>query len=124
MNDFLFRVDDGPGVGAGHLMRCLALAEEICQSGRKVHLLATRPSVLHHRWRAIGADVMICDCRIGSEEDLAVTLQAASLLEANWVVVDGYGFTVDWLDALGGERNTLCLDDIALRDSSVASAAA
>lgn len=120
MNDFLFRVDDGPGVGAGHLMRCLALAEEICQSGRKVHLLATRPSVLHHRWRTIGADVMIRDCRIGSEEDLAVTLQAASLLEANWVVVDGYGFAVEWLDALGGERNTLCLDDIALRDPSVA----
>ncbi len=120
MNNFLFRVDDGPGVGSGHLMRCLALAEEICQSGRKVHLLAMRPSVLHHRWRVIGADVMIRDCRIGSEEDLAVTLQAASLLEADWVVVDGYGFTVDWLDAVGGERNTLCLDDVGVRDPSVA----
>lgn len=120
MNDFLFRVDDGPGVGAGHLMRCLALAEEICQSGRKVHLLATRPSVLHHRWRAIGADVMIRDCRIGSENDLAFTLQAASQVRAGWVIVDGYGFTVDWLDAVGGEQKTLCLDDVGVRDPSVA----
>jgi len=120
MNDFLFRVDDGPGVGAGHLMRCLALAEEICQSGGSVHVLATRPSVLHDRWRALGAEVMIRDCRIGSEEDLAFTLQLASQVDASWMIVDGYGFTVDWLDVVGLASKTLCLDDVGERDPSVA----
>lgn len=119
MNDFLFRVDDGPGVGAGHLMRCLALAEEIRQSGGKVHLLATRKSVLHHRWRAIGSDVVIRDCRIGGDEDLSTTKKVASQVDASWIIVDGYGFTVEWLDALGCDRKILCLDDLNMRDPSV-----
>lgn len=115
----LFRADDGPGIGAGHLMRCLALAEEIRDRGGMVCLSATRPSVLHADWKNLGAFVEVEERAIASGEDLATTLAIAAAFQADWLVVDGYNFDTAWLDAAAAQCPTLWLDDLGRRDPAV-----
>lgn len=114
----LFRVDDGPGIGAGHLMRCLALAEAIHEMGGIIHLSTTRMSALHADWRKMNVKIHIQPREIGSQEDLAVTLREVGESSADWLVVDGYGFDTAWLDATAVCR-VLCLDDLGNRDAAV-----
>ncbi|NWG87664.1 MAG: hypothetical protein HXY26_09205 [Hydrogenophilaceae bacterium] len=115
----LFRADDGPGIGAGHLMRCLALAEAVRERGGAVHLSAARASALHVEWEKLGAVVQVEPRAIGSGADLATTQATARAAQADWLVVDGYGFDTAWLDAAAAAQHTLCLDDLGQRDPAV-----
>ena len=115
----LFRVDDGPGIGAGHLMRCLALAEAIHNQGGCLHLSTVRISALHTGWHAMNAQIHLQKCEIGSSDDLDQTLRHVHELEADWLVVDGYGFSTAWLDTAAAKCPVLCLDDLGNRDAAV-----
>ena len=119
MSKFLFRVDDGPGIGAGHLMRCLALAEAAHEHGGTVRLCTARPSPLHTRWLDFGAQIHVREREVGSMDDLAQTLQQVREFDADWLVIDGYGFATPWLDAAAGACRVLCLDDLGNRDAAV-----
>ena len=116
----MFRVDDGPGIGAGHLMRCLALAEAIVQEGGEVWLVTARESVFHERWRTLNAHVVLGIQQAGSEEDLAFTTNVCTRVGADWVIVDGYRFVCAWLDEMGSRAKTLWVDDLGLYDPAVA----
>jgi UDP-2,4-diacetamido-2,4,6-trideoxy-beta-L-altropyranose hydrolase len=115
----LFRVDDGPGVGAGHVMRCLALAEALAEIGGEIRLVSVRDSVFHDQWKRLGAEMTIIRSAIGDAYDLEKTVATARCMQADWVVVDGYGFSDVWLEAMERSRHVLCLDDIAERDPAV-----
>jgi UDP-2,4-diacetamido-2,4,6-trideoxy-beta-L-altropyranose hydrolase len=120
MIDVLFRVDDGPGIGAGHLMRCSAMMEAVAAVGGRSHVLAARASPLHPALQAAGASVTVRDVPVGSAADLAATRETAAAVAADWLVVDGYAFGTEWLDALADEQPTLYLDDTAARDARAA----
>jgi UDP-2,4-diacetamido-2,4,6-trideoxy-beta-L-altropyranose hydrolase len=75
----LLRVDGGSTLGVGHLGRCLALAEAWHDRGGAVALCsADPPAAWADRFRRAGSDVRE---------------PGSSLPEADWAVVDGYGFT-------------------------------
>lgn len=120
MIDVLFRADDGPGIGAGHLMRCRALAEAVEAAGGRAHLLAHADSPLHRDWRAEGARVETHGLLIGSGQDMDATLKFARAVEADWLVADGYAFDVAWLEALARQHRLLYLDDLGARDAAAA----
>lgn len=120
MIEVLFRVDDGPGIGAGHLMRCQALAEAVQAVGGRVRLLASAPSPMHEGWRAAGARVETHSLEIGGEADLVATLRHAETGAPHWLVADGYGFGQDWLDRLAARHRLLYLDDLGNRDAGAA----
>lgn len=120
MIDVLFRVDDGPGIGAGHLMRCRALAEALDEAGGRAGLLASGASPLHDAWRAAGIPVAVHGAPIGGDQDRLVTAELARSRSADWLVIDGYGFDTAWLDEIGRQCRVLCLDDLGCRDPSVA----
>lgn len=120
MINVLFRADDGLGIGAGHLMRCRALAEAVEAVGGRTHLLAHADSPLHQEWRADGARVKTHGLPIGSGQDLDATLEFARTVEADWLVADGYAFDVAWLEALARQHRLLYLDDLGARDAAAA----
>ena len=119
MNKVLFRVDDGPGIGSGHLMRCLAIAEEVNKSGGSVYLSTTRPSSLHKSWARLACPILVRDRVIGSSDDLVITSEVIDEVGADWFVIDGYGFETTWIDEIALKTRTLYVDDCGSRDPAV-----
>jgi UDP-2,4-diacetamido-2,4,6-trideoxy-beta-L-altropyranose hydrolase len=109
----LIRADGGPQIGTGHLMRCLALAQQwLVMRGPVTFLLAADVPAFRARLQAEGGQLQLIAAEPGSEADARATLAAASALDARWIVCDGYHFGADyqrWLRA--GDRKLLFVDD-------------
>jgi len=117
----LFRADAGPGIGSGHVMRCLALAEEICANGGAVGLISAGASPLPLDWAKLNAFIrMLPHIEPGTAEDLSITVAIAEEFEANWLVVDGYEFSTPWLDEIGRTTRLMYLDDLGNRNAAAA----
>ena len=101
MATFLFRVDAGPGVGLGHLSRCVALADALAARGAPSVFLvpsdgaaSTRSLAARHR-----VDVPVSSERGGSA-DLQDTIAAARRHGCLNVVVDSYAVDARYLGRL------------------------
>jgi len=111
-DNLLIRADAGPTIGAGHVMRGLALAQQWrVEGGRVTFACSELPAVFGDRLRSEGFKVVIFDTEAGSPDDAAATLKLAHDLDAV-VVADGYRFSVDYQRAVYGKaRALLVLDD-------------
>ena len=100
----LFRADGGPSIGDGHLMRCLALAQHVLDSGGACGLVTTdiaaRPI---GDWKAEKVTVAALAGEMASAADVKATVLAATNMQANFVVVDGYAFKADYFAELARE---------------------
>jgi UDP-2,4-diacetamido-2,4,6-trideoxy-beta-L-altropyranose hydrolase len=103
------RVDAGPAMGAGHFMRCLALAQEWRRRGGEVRFLTHDPQGrfldrLHREgFRARGLE---------SPTDIEELLGALAAAPVHWVVLDGYHFHGEMQQALKDRgHRLLVLDD-------------
>lgn len=97
------RADGGEGIGAGHVMRCLALADAWQARGGEVRWLAAQLSPMLER--AIGTRGIVIEHVTGAAADTVAALRASARLPA-CVVVDGYG--------LQHEAQTLHRDGVRL----------
>ncbi len=109
----VIRADAGAKVGAGHLMRCLALAEAwIARRGRVIMAVPPDlPDGLVERIRTLGAAMH----RLPSgAEEVGSLLRLVGAEDAAWIAVDGYRFGADWLQAISqAGRPVLSIDDDA-----------
>lgn len=91
------RADAGAEMGAGHVMRCLALAQAWQdQGGEVVFAVAQAPPALESRLLAEGMEVVRLAAPPGSAEDARETAVLARERGARWLVVDGYQFGADY----------------------------
>ena len=126
-----FRVDASVEVGGGHVMRCLALADELRRAGHEAWF-ASRPApgdlhdVVTKCW---GFDVVplppVAPSGAHGEDaeasDAAQMLTALAHASVDWVVVDHYGLGAAWEARIAdaGPR-VLAIDDFAQRPHACA----
>lgn len=109
----LLRADAGPAIGMGHVLRCLALAQEWrSQGGRAIFASAALPDALVSRLIGEGFALERTAVEVGSRKDQEATVASAEHVGADWVVLDGYRFQANFVSALtGAGRRVLYLDD-------------
>lgn len=109
----LIRADASAEIGAGHVMRCLALAQAWQDAGGSVTFVQHNcPDGLVARLHDEGAAVEHVTAEPGSAADAAETAALAGRLGADWVVVDGYVFDAEYQEALReADLRVLFVDD-------------
>ncbi len=131
MMHVLVRVDASTLLGAGHVMRCLALANELKNRGHQVvFVMRTLAGHLISETRAAGFEVLtLADLKLQSTEsqidwiemarlpvaqqlDASETLKLVSHRLWDWVVVDHYAMGLEWQLAMSGTaQKLLAVDD-------------
>jgi len=109
----VFRVDSSADIGSGHLMRCLTLAEALCEKGVKPRFVCRDcQGNLIDLLRQKNLSVTVLPAPVLSEktgsEVSASSFSESQLLEAtesidalrhdipDWLVVDHYGLGIEW----------------------------
>lgn len=120
MKRLIVRADASTQIGAGHIMRCLALAQAWQDNGGRVVFLShCENEAWRRRITAEGCDLIHMENSHPHPEDLRRTLECLECAAldtmpgaSGWVVVDGYHFGATYQEALkqAGAR-LLCLDD-------------
>jgi UDP-2,4-diacetamido-2,4,6-trideoxy-beta-L-altropyranose hydrolase len=97
----VIRADAGPQIGAGHLMRCLALAQALQdRGGRARFVMSVSAEALEGRIVAEGLAASRLACPTATEEDLQQTIALAQEDAADWVILDGYRFGANFQEGL------------------------
>jgi UDP-2,4-diacetamido-2,4,6-trideoxy-beta-L-altropyranose hydrolase len=113
MTHLLIRADGNSTIGAGHLMRCLALGQAWQEAGGTANFAITKaPPALEKRLCQEAMGVNQLTELPGSPQDAKQTITLAQKLSAKWVVVDGYHFDAAYQQALKqANLHLLVVDD-------------
>lgn len=97
----LVRADASAEIGVGHVMRCVALGEAWQKTGgRAIFALAAGADELEGRIRSHGWEVARIEANPGSREDAILTSEVANSLGTEWLILDGYHFSSDYMESL------------------------
>ncbi len=118
----LLRVDASPDMGGGHARRCRALADGLASLGAECRF-AVRDLGLDYAALGIAAEQIIFVSDVTDQaSDSSVTVQAAEAhnFAPDLVIVDHYGLSVEWYDAVraGTGARIAAIDDLADRPIS------
>lgn len=101
MEALLLRADAGPKIGAGHVLRCLALAQNWQErGGRAVFASAVEAPALSARILGEGMESRALPTVPGSRADAEHTARLAQEVGAQFLVVDGYHFDTAYQECL------------------------
>lgn len=122
----LFRTDASDAIGTGHVMRCVALAEQLSGRGHDVALAMRQlPGSLLSRVGGTGLRVVSLPWNPGMPAPAHGSLGVSSAVDAkdtlgaatgewDWVVVDHYGIDRSWEEQVRGDNGRIAvIDDLA-----------
>lgn len=132
----IIRTDASLLIGSGHVMRCLALAEALCDAGASVGFISrSHPGNLNELIRKRGfslielpaletTDTLSNNSRgeyakwlgVSQEEDASETIAALHGELSDWLIIDHYALDEQWEQKLRPHvRQIMVLDDLADR---------
>jgi UDP-2,4-diacetamido-2,4,6-trideoxy-beta-L-altropyranose hydrolase len=111
------RADASPAIGAGHVMRCLSLADGLRRRGAQVSFVSrSLPAHLSALLERRGHAALPLDAGDSPATDAAETVRALAGRACDWLVVDHYGLDARWETAMrASAARTLVIDDLANR---------
>ena len=139
MQKIVFRTDSSDKIGSGHLMRCLALADELQSNGIDIHFISRRlQGNLSHIVQEHGHCLHLLSCpdkgrvksdyepypvhsewlEVGWQEDLQETLETIQSFSSavDWLIVDHYALEFRWENGMRElARKIMVIDDLADR---------
>ncbi len=118
MTSILIRADADNRIGAGHVLRCLSLAQACLNQGGQVAFACARiePKLRDHL-QAEGVAVHTLDTEPGSAADAEKTVGLIDRLKPTWVIADGYSFGDKYQQAIKRSgAKLLVLDDFRHAD--------
>jgi UDP-2,4-diacetamido-2,4,6-trideoxy-beta-L-altropyranose hydrolase len=116
--NLLFRTDGSATIGTGHVMRCIALAQALQDTGgQAAFAVAESTPGIQARLAEESCAVLAVSGAAGGKDDSSHTIACAREKLADWVVVDGYQFGGDYQSALKAAGfKVLFLDDYGHAD--------
>jgi len=111
----VIRADAGPKIGAGHVLRMLALGQAWQDRGGEV-IFVTCKSALVERLKRENFDVRTIQNPLNTlHADAGVVRDIAAQERACWVVVDGYSFDHEYQKTVGeGDSRLMVVDDFGM----------
>ena len=112
ISHFIFRVDANTEIGYGHLMRCIAMAQELRLLKIEVSFLVSKPSEnIKKRLKDEGLACIPVKAVSGSIEDAGEIVKYANSVKASWIGVDGYQFNEKYQKFLKNKKFSLFFID-------------
>ena len=117
----VIRPDVGPAVGTGHVVRMMALGEACCNLGASVTMVCgDLPAGLVQRLIGCGIDVHQLKNALCDANDAEETLEFARRNNADWIVIDGYGFDASYQELMAQTDAVLMMmDDGTVADPKI-----
>lgn len=110
----LIRTDASADIGTGHLMRCLALAQECRKKGHEPVFVLSMETSLMERLKNERMEILFIDAERGSIEDAKATIEIARKHSPDWIITDGYAFDATYGRMLrDAGYKVLMIDDYA-----------
>jgi UDP-2,4-diacetamido-2,4,6-trideoxy-beta-L-altropyranose hydrolase len=111
----LIRADASAEIGAGHLMRCIALAQALRENAWQPRFaIAHDLPAVRQRLAEENLAASKIAASPGGSRDAELTLDLAEETGADWTVIDGYQFDAPFQRQLKNSGlRLLCIDDVA-----------
>jgi UDP-2,4-diacetamido-2,4,6-trideoxy-beta-L-altropyranose hydrolase len=118
----VIRADANAAIGAGHVMRCLALAQAWQDAGGvAVFAAAHVPAPLEKRLAAENIETVYLRSVPGTEDDARELATLAEQTEAVWVVLDGQCFGAKYIEMIAQKPiRVMWVDDFGSEDPNPA----
>ena len=108
----IIRADANERMGTGHIMRCIALAQEwVKQKGTIEFICCLSNNTLLQKLQSLDFGVCPIEKSCPDPLDITTTLLKATQKKAAAVVVDGYHFTPGYHEKIRAEKNRLMVID-------------
>jgi len=118
--DILFRTDASVNIGTGHVMRCLALADELRQKDADISFICREePGNLTSYIENRGYKVHQLPGEIDIETDRKLTKEILSKYESksDWLIIDHYDIDISYESSLRDHvKKIMVIDDLANRE--------
>ncbi len=108
----IIRADAGPKIGAGHIMRCLSVAESLKRKNEEVVFI----SADDHAKKIV--EEKDFDCLVlgtdssSPEKDTDLIVRSDAYERCNALITDGYNFHRDFFEPVKGDKKLIYFDDL------------